>query len=94
MAPKDKKPGTGDPHVCVQSLSPVWLFEAPWTVAHLQAPLSAEFFRQEYWSGLTFSTPGDLLDPAIKTASLRSPALVGGFFTISATWEAQEIYIM
>ena len=67
--------------------------EAPWTVAH-QAPLSVEFSRQEYWSGLPFSTPGDLLNPAIKTASLRSPALVGGFFTISATWEAQEVYIM
>ena len=31
----------------------VWLFATPWTVAH-QAPLSVGFFRQEYWSGLTF----------------------------------------
>ena len=31
----------------------------PWTVA-CQAPLSMEFFRQEYWSGLSFPSPGDL----------------------------------
>ena len=30
-----------------------------WTVVH-QAPLSMEFSRQEYWSGLPFPTPGDL----------------------------------
>ena len=34
-----------------KSFSPVWLFATPWTVA-LQAPLSMEFSRQEYWSGL------------------------------------------
>ena len=28
----------------------------PWTVAH-QAPLSMEFPRQEYWSGLPFPSP-------------------------------------
>ena len=28
----------------------------PWTVAH-QAPLSMEFSRQEYWSGLPFPSP-------------------------------------
>ena len=32
--------------------------------------------------------PGDLSDPGIKTASLISPALIGGFFTTSTTWEA------
>ena len=37
-----------------------------------------EFLRQEYWSGLPFSTPGDLIDPGIE---LRSPALADGFFT-------------
>ena len=36
-----------------KSLSRVWLFATPWTVAH-QAPLSMEFSRQEYWSGLPF----------------------------------------
>ena len=33
-----------------------WLIETPWTVA-LQAPLSLGFPRQEYWSGLPFSSP-------------------------------------
>ena len=53
----------------------------PWTVAR-QAPLSVGFSRQEYWSGLPFPPPGDLPDPGIKPASLVSPALAGGFFTI------------
>ena len=35
-------------------------------------PLSMELSRQEYWSGLPFSSSGDLSDPGIK---LRSPAL-------------------
>ena len=57
------------------------------TVAH-QAPLSMGFSRQEYWSGLSCSPPGDLPDPGIEPASLMSPALTSGFFTTSATWEA------
>ena len=59
----------------------------PWTVA-LLAPLSMEFSRQEYWSGVPFPTPGYIPDPGIKAMSLASPALAGGFFTTSATWEA------
>ena len=43
----------------------------PWTVA-CQAPLSMEFSRQAYWSGLPFSSPGHLPDPEIKPGS---PAL-------------------
>ena len=39
-----------------QSLSRVWLFATPWTAAH-QAPLSTEFSRQTYWSGLPFPIP-------------------------------------
>ena len=42
---------------CAQSISCVQLFATPWTVAH-QAPLSMEFSRQEYWSGLPFPPPG------------------------------------
>ena len=34
--------------------------ETPWTVAH-QTPLSMGFSRQDYWSGLPFPSPGDLL---------------------------------
>ena len=55
-------------------------FATPWTIAH-QAPLSMRFSRQECWSGLPFSTPGDLPDPRIEHMSLGSPALAGGFFT-------------
>ena len=34
-----------------------------------QAPLSMGFSRQEYWSGLPFPSPGDLLNPGIETGS-------------------------
>ena len=60
----------------------------PWTVAH-QAPLSMEFSRQEYWTGLSFPSPVDLPNPGIEPTSLMFPALAGRFFTTSATWEAQ-----
>ena len=46
----------------------------PWTVAY-QAPPSIGFSKQEYWNGLLFPPPGDLLDPGIKPASPVSPAL-------------------
>ena len=39
-----------------------------------QAPLSTEFSRQEYWSGLPLPPPGDLLHPGIEPVSLTSPA--------------------
>ena len=67
--------------------SHVQLFALLWTVAH-QAPLSMAFSRQEYWSGLPCPPSGDLPDPGIKATLLMSPALAGGFFTTSATWEA------
>ena len=51
----------------------------------LQAPLSMRFSRPEYWSGLPFSSPGDLPDPEIEP---RSPALqTGSFFLL------KKIYI-
>ena len=54
-----------------KSLSCVWLFATPWTVAY-QAPLSTGFSRQEYWSGLPLPSPEDLPDTGIEP---RSPAL-------------------
>ena len=45
----------------------------PWTAA-CQAPMSLGFFRQEYWSGLPFPSPGDLPDPGIKPRSLALQA--------------------
>ena len=55
-------------------LSCVRLFAIPCTIA-CQAPLSIDFPRQEYWSGLLFPTPGDLPNPGIKPSSLVSPTL-------------------
>ena len=80
--------------VCVLSrFSPVRLFATLWTAAR-QAPLSMGFSRQEHWSGLSCPPPEGLPDPGIKPTSLRSPALAGGFFTTSATWEAQNYHVI
>ena len=62
-----------------QLLSRVQLFASPWTVAR-QAPLSMEFSRHKYWSGLPFTPRGHLLSPGIKLSCLASPALEGRFF--------------
>ena len=64
--------------LCV--LSHAQLFATPWTIAH-QAPLSMEFSRQEYQSGLPFLSPGDLPRQGIEPVSPTSPALAGRFFT-------------
>ena len=60
-----------------QSLSRVQLFATPWTVA-CQAPLSTEFSRQEYWSGLSCPPPGDLPNPDIQpgSAALQADSLL------------------
>ena len=50
-----------------------------------QAPLSMDFSKQEYWSGLLCPLPGDLPSPGGEPASLMSSVLAGGFFTTSAT---------
>ena len=67
--------------------------QLPWTVT-CQAPLSMEFLRQEYWSGLPFSSPKDLPDLGIEHKSLASPALAGGFFTTCASWEAPYVGVI
>ena len=71
-----------------ESVSHVHLFVTSWTVA-LQAPLSIEFSKQEYWSGLPYPPPGDLPAPGVEPVSLMFLALAGGFFTTSTTWKAQ-----
>ena len=63
-------------HLCFSTcmlsrFSHVWSFATLWTVP-CQAPLSTGFSRQEYWSGLPFPTPGDLLHPGMEPGS---PAL-------------------
>ena len=56
---------------CACSVSQPWsLFATPQTIAH-QSPLPMEFSRQEYWSGLSFPSPGDLPHPGIKPTSLH-----------------------
>ena len=77
------------PGTC-KSLSSIGLFETPCTVAR-QAPLSMEFSRQEYWSGLLFSSAGDLPKPGVEP---RSPALQADpfpFFT-RAIREAHSVW--
>ena len=69
---------------CMCVLTHVWFFATLWTVA-LGAPLSMGFSRQEYWSRLPFSSPGD---PPILGIKPMSPPLAGGFFTTIVTWEA------
>ena len=67
--------------------SHVWLFATLWTVGH-QALLSMWFSRQEYWSGLSCPSPGDLPDRGIESMSLMSPASagdIGRFFMPSAS---------
>ena len=60
-----------------QSLSHVRLFVTPGTVTH-QAPLSMGFSGKQYWSGLPFPLPGDLLNPGMEPTC---PALASEFFT-------------
>ena len=54
--------------------SHVQLFATRWTLAR-QAPLSTEFSRQEYWSGLPFPSPGDLPNPGTESKSPGSSVL-------------------
>ena len=62
--------------MCMPShFSDAQLFVIQWTIA-CQAPLSMGFSRQEYWSGLPCSPPGDLPDPGIEPC---------GFFNRSCT---------
>ena len=81
-----------DPIVCggcvCAMLSHVRLFVTLWRVAY-KAPLSLGFPRQEYWSGFSFSSPGDLPNPGMEPVS---PALAGGFFT--AEPPEMPIYIL
>ena len=66
----------------ISCFSSVWLLATLWTVAY-QAPLSMEFFRQEYWSGLPYPPPGDLPNPGIKPASPSTPSLQANSLPLS-----------
>ena len=58
-------------------------------VVTYQVPLSVAFSRQEYWSGLSFPSPGDLPDPGMEP---ESSALAGGFFTTEPPEKPYIIY--
>ena len=72
--------------VHASSLSHICLFAAPWAIARPDA-LSMEFYRQDYWSGLPFPTPGNIPNPGVEPMSLVSPTLAGGFLTNCTTWK-------
>ena len=55
--------------VIAQLLSHVWLFAISWTIQPMRL-LCLRFPRQEYWSGLTFPSPGHLPLTEIKPMSL------------------------
>ena len=69
----------------------VWHFVTLWTIAR-QAPLSMGFPSQEYWRLLPFPPPGYLSDLGITPASLKSPALVSGFFTLPLAPPGKPLY--
>ena len=50
-----------------------------------------EFFWKEYWSGLSFPSPGDLSDPGTIATSLVSPTLAGSFFTPGPPGKPQSL---
>ena len=75
----------------VSRLNRVQLFATLWTAIY-QAPLSMEFSRQEYWSGLLFSSPGDLPDPGVEAN--QDSCTAGRSFTIWATQEASFLATM
>ena len=70
-------------------LSLVQLFETLWDVAR-QAPLSMEFARQEYWSGLPLLTSGESSSPGTELPFPVYPALADRVLYHLAIWEALE----
>ena len=79
-------------YVCAQLPQSCLTHYHLWTVDR-QTPLSMRLSMQEYWSELLCPPPGDLPNPGIKSASLASPALVGGFFTPGTTREQGVIFL-
>ena len=65
----------------------------PWTIAH-QAALSMGFSRQDYWSGLPFSPPGDLSNPKIEPGSPVSPILHTDSLLTEPSGKPPFIYIV
>ena len=72
--------------VCMTSHSGMSDSANPCTVA-CQTSLSTRFSRQEYWSGLSFPSLGDLPDPGIYPSAPAFPALVSRFFIGEPLWK-------
>ena len=51
-------------------------------------------FQARILEEVAISSPGDRPNPGVKPVSPASPALAGGFFTTSATWEAEESIVV
>ena len=75
----------------VKSLSHVPLFMTPSTVTY-QAPLTIGFSRQEYWSGLPFPSPEDLLDSGMESgsAALQADSLSSESSGKAFKWKSQS----
>ena len=71
------------------ALSPVRLFATPRTVAH-QASLSTGLSRHEYWSGLPFSSPGDIPDPGIES---WFPSLQADYLSLEPPGKHTSFYL-
>ena len=68
----------------------VQLFANLWTIAH-HGPLSVGFSRQEYWNGLPWSPPENLLNPGIETMShTSSPKSCRYFHKYFNSWRSDE----
>ena len=74
--------------VCLLSHSVVSSPLRLWTTVR-HTLLSSGLFKQEYWSGLPFASPGDLPDGGIEPTSPVSPAMAGGFLTCRTVGEAE-----
>ena len=82
------------------SLSFVILCSVAWSYLILCDPMDCSppgssvhgIFQARILEWGAFPTPGSLPDPGIEPANLASPALAGGLFTVSATWEADVTY--
>jgi len=81
--------------VCAAVAQSCLILCSSWIIA-CQDPLSTEFFRQEYWSRVTFPLQGIFPTKKIfpTNASLTSPALADRFFTVSDPWEAYELCLL
>ena len=73
--------------IVLSHFSHVQLFVTLWTIA-CQALPSMGILQARILGWVAMPSSGDLPDPGVEPVSLMSPALAGGFFTTSATWEA------